>query len=208
MHIATDFDHDADGCGWARDCTDDDGTENISAALNGNSAIATFNSEGWYKYGADSEECDWDEFQDDDCPKFTTEPYQDDYFISPPMDLTGMENLTIGFTYRGCWKENDMMRLQISKDGVSWAALWNATSDNTDCWFWEALELDEHEIDDLYDYFGSDDTDTVYWRFQAYSGEDETAECEWAGERTPCSVFFIDNIVLRASKNNIINKKY
>jgi len=192
MHIATDFDHDVDGCGWARDCTDDDGTENISAALNGNSAFGTFNNYGWYKEDADSSECDWAEFGDDDCPKFTSEAYQDDFFRSPPLDLSGMEEMNLGFTYRGNLEEGDVFNLQISKDWMDWENIGYLSSDNTSM-EWAEFELDSEKFEG---YFGSDDTDYVSLRFQTFSDGDDITECG----NSPCSIFFIDNIILRGEE--------
>ena len=263
MHRSTDFDHDADGCGWARDCTDEEGTDNISSALGCNSALGTFNQYGWFKDGANPSECDWDVFDDINCPKFTSEPSQDDFFLSPPMDLSAMENMFIGFAYRGNLQEGgfecnngdfipfdfandgsedcddgsdepgngydfecyngdntismewvndgyedcedgsdegyiqtgDVVRLQASKDGWSWTNLWALTSyDNS--WDWETFVLDEGVVEELAYFYGSDDTDSVYLRFQADSDGDDTTECNGS----PCSVFFIDNIVLGGSE--------
>ena len=107
-HRATDFDHDADGCGWARDC-DNEGTDNVSAALTGNSSYGFFNWKGWFKDGANSSECDWDVFDDLNCPKFTLESYQGENnhwngysqaFI-PGQDLRGMRDMKLEFSYRG-----------------------------------------------------------------------------------------------------------
>ena len=190
MHRAYDFDHDADGCEWARDCTG--GTSNTTAAFTGDYAVGTFNSYGWFKEGADPDDCDWDEFGDDDCPKFTTEPNQDDYVMSPPLDLSGMEDLTLGFVYRGNLDEGDVVRIQISKDGgASWTNLeWNATSDNTD-WDWEAKDIEISA-----NYYGSDDTDSVRIRIQQDSDDDAITECGGA----PCSMFFIDSIMLKGKE--------
>ncbi|MFL2941556.1 MAG: hypothetical protein ACJZ2N_02005 [Candidatus Poseidoniales archaeon] len=196
MHRSTDFDHDADGCGWARDCEDGEGTDNIPSALNGNSAIATFNSDGWYKSGASSDDCDWDEFGDADCRKFTTQPYQDDYFVSPPLNLVGMEDLTLSFAHRGILEDGDLLRIQGTKDeGASWYNLWNLTSDDSS-WDWQTFELDEQKYEDLVDFYGRDYSDKIMFRFQAYSDGDEITECD----NSPCSVFFIDNIILRGSE--------
>ena len=192
MHRSTDFDHDADGCGWARDCTEDEGTDNTTSALGGSSAYATFNSEGWEKDGANSEECDWDEFGDNDCPKFTSEAYQDDFFRSPPLDLSGMEEMNLGFTYRGNLEEGDIFNLQISKDWMDWENIGYLSSDNTSM-EWAEFELDSEKFEG---YFGSDDTDSVSLRFQTFSDGDDITECG----NSPCSIFFIDNIILRGEE--------
>ena len=192
IHRSTNFDHDADGCGWARECTEDEGTDNISSALRGDSAYATFNTNGWFKEGADPSECDWDVFGDNNCPKFTSEPYQDDYFISPPMDLSGMEEISLSFAFRGNLEDGDLVRLQITKNGMDWYNSWNLTSDYNS-WDWQTFELNEEEFEDFY---GRDDTDSVYLRFQAFSDGDDMTECNGS----PCSIFFFDNIVIRGSE--------
>ena len=192
IHRSTNFDHDADGCGWARECTEDEGTDNISSALRGDSAYATFNTNGWLKEGADPSECDWDVFGDNNCPKFTSEPYQDDYFISPPMDLSGMEEISLSFAFRGNLEDGDLVRLQITKNGMDWYNSWNLTSDYNS-WDWQTFELNEEEFEDFY---GRDDTDSVYLRFQAFSDGDDMTECNGS----PCSIFFFDNIVIRGSE--------
>ena len=262
IHRSTNFDHDADGCGWARECTENEGTDNISSALRGDSAYATFNTNGWFKEGADPSECDWDVFGDNNCPKFTSEPYQDDYIVSPPMDLSGMEDMSIEFAYRGnlqeggfecnngdfilfdfandgsedcddgsdepgngydfeCYNDDstismewvndgyedcddgsdegyiqtgDVVRLQASKDGWSWTNLWALTSSDNS-WDWETFVLDEGVFEELAYFYGRDDTDSVYLRFQADSDGDNMTECNGS----PCSIFFFDDIVIRGS---------
>jgi hypothetical protein len=197
MHRATEFDHDADGCGWDRECTEEEGTDNISAALSGNSAIATFNSEGWYKTNANSANCDWDTFGDTNCPKFTSEPYQDDYIVSPGFDLRAMRELTLSFAYRGSLEEGDLLRVQVKNDNmVDWYNLWNLTSDDSS-WDWQTFDLNEEKSEKLTDFYGSDVTDTIYFRFQAFSDGDDTTECN----NSPCSIFFIDNIIIRGGEN-------
>ena len=119
IHRTYDFDHDADGCEWARDCTG--GTSNTTAAFTGDYAFGTFNSYGWFKEGADPDDCDWDEFGDDDCPKFTAEPNQDDYFMSPALDLRGMQDLTLGFAYRGSYFE--ILPINIEEYAVSFPSI-------------------------------------------------------------------------------------
>jgi len=199
MHRATEFDHDADGCGWDRECTEEEGTDNIPAALGGNSAIATFNSEGWYKEGATPSDCDWNTFGDSNCPKFTSEPYQDDYFVSPLLDLSGMRELSISFAYRGNLEDGDLLRVQVKNDNmVGWYNLWNLTSDDSS-WDWQTFDLNEEMFEDLAYFYGNYDSDNIQFRFQAFSDGDDTTECN----NSPCSIFFIDNIIIRGGENVI-----
>ena len=52
-------------------------------------------------------------------------PNQDDYYMSPPMDLSAMEEVVIGVLYSGCMESGDYLRLQISKNGVDWTNVYS-----------------------------------------------------------------------------------
>ena len=78
---------------------------------------------------------------------------------------------------------------------MDWYNSWNLTQDDNS-WDWQTFELNEEVFEDLADFYGRDDTNYVYFRFQADSDGDDTTECG----NSPCSIFFIDNIILRGEE--------
>mgnify|MGYP001291258519 FL=1 len=178
-HLVESYDWDADGCGWSSEvpesCENNEGTLNqtfydsLYPPKYGDYVIASFNQNAWYKDDANSDECDWGDMSDPNCPKFVPNPNQDDYVMFGPFDFSGMEEVVVNYHFSGCLESGDYHNLQISKDTVSWS---NIYSDTDFCtsernWSWhqgdnkryEGLELDS-------EWYGTDDTDSVYIRIQ------------------------------------------
>ena len=204
-HRASSYDWDMDGCGWADgvadDCADNGGTLNKTSGSvyhEGKSALASFNTNGWYKTGANSANCDWSNSGDSDCPKFTPEPNQDDYFVSPPLDLSAMDEVVVGMLFTGCMESGDYFRMQISKDGVSWTNLisYSGFCPGEGSWYlWGGGNPKYQGYVLGTDYFGSDDADSVLFRVQMDGDSDQTTE----GSR-PYAGWFIDEIVFRGTE--------
>ena len=205
-HRASSYDWDADGCGWYEgaddDCVANGGTLNKTKGgvyHEGKSALAMFASNGWTKSTGNSDNCSVSGFKDDaDCPKFTMEPNQDDYFVSPPMDLSAMDEVVVGMLFTGCMESGDSFRMQISKDGVSWTNLitYSGFCPGEGSWYlWGGGNPKYQGYTLGSDFYGSDDTDAVYWRVQADADSDQVTE----GSR-PYAGWFIDEIVFRGTE--------
>ena len=205
-HRASSYDWDADGCGWYEDaeddCAENGGTLNKTKGgvyHEGKSALAMFPANGWTKSGRDSDNCSVSDFMDDDdCPKFTMEPNQDDYFVSPPMDLTAMNEVVVGMLFTGCMESGDNFRMQISKDGVSWTNLisYSGFCPGEGSWYlWGGGNPKYQGYTLGSDFYGNDDSDAIQWRVQADADSDETTE----GSR-PYAGWFIDEIVFRGTE--------
>ena len=205
-HLVDSYDWDTDGCGWASEvpenCEDDEGTLNhtgLYVAKNGDYAIASFNHNAWYKDNANSDECDWGDMSDPNCPKFVPNPNQDDYVGFGPFDFSGMNEVVVNYFYSGCLESGDYHRLQISKDGYSWTNLISQTDfcANEGAWYMHqgdnpryiGLELDS-------EWYGSDDTDYVYIRIQMDTDDDQITE----SSNQPYSGFFIDDFIIRGTE--------
>ena len=113
MHRASSYDWNADGCGYfdndEETCTANNHDLNktgrsVVQSPSSKSSLAMFNTSGWYKTGANPGICEWgdDSMSDSNCPKFAMQPYQDDYYLSPAMDLSAMEEVVIGMLFTGC----------------------------------------------------------------------------------------------------------
>ncbi len=204
-HRASSYDWDMDGCGWdsgaASDCADNGGTLNKtikSVYHEGKSALASFADNGWYKTNANPANCDWSSSGDADCPKFTAEPNQDDYFVSPPLDLSAMEEVVIGMLFTGCMESGDNFRMQISKDGVSWTNLisYSGFCPGEGAWYlWGGGNTKYQGYVLGSDYYGTDDADSVQWRVMMDADSDQVTE----GSR-PYAGWFIDEIVFRGTE--------
>jgi hypothetical protein len=207
MHRTGSYDWDADGCGYFDNdedtCTAAGDTVNKtvnSVYHEGKSALAMFNTDGWYKTNANPANCDWgsDSMSDSDCPKFTMQPNQDDYFMSPALDLSAMEEVVIGMLFTGCMESGDYFRMQISKDGTTWTNLisYSGFCPGEGSWYLWGGSNQKYQGYVLSDtYYGSDDTDSVYFRIQADADSDQNTE----GSR-PYAGWFIDEIVFRGTE--------
>jgi len=212
-HRATSYDTDGDGCGWAvtddtndngiYDCVEDGDTENKTQRVvfhEGKSSLASFNTNGWYKTGGDGT-CTWGDgsLSDSGCPKFTPEPYQDDFFVSPPLDLSAMEEVVVGMLFSGCMESGDYFRMQISKDeGSSWTNLINYSGfcPGEGSWYlWGGSNAKYQGYVLGSDYFGTDDADKILFRVQMDADNDQNTE----GSR-PYMGWFIDQIVFRGTE--------
>jgi len=205
-HVVNNYDWDADGCGWSLDAPDNceengyslNRTGSSSVSYSGNHALASFNKNGWYKDNANPSDCDWTTFGDADCPKFTPNPNQDDYALMGPFDLSGMEEVVVLFMVSGCQESGDYTRFQISKDEVSWTNLINYSGfcPEEETWNYFSGSNSKYQGYELGDeWYGSDDTDNVYLRFQADSDNDQNTE----GNR-PYSNWFIDEVTIRGTE--------
>jgi hypothetical protein len=205
-HRASSYDWDADGCGWYEDaeddCAENGGTLNKTKGgvyHEGKSALAMFAANGWTKSGRDSDNCSVSDFMDDDdCPKFTMEPNQDDYFVSPPMDLTAMNEVVVGMLFTGCMESGDNFRMQISKDGVSWTNLisYSGFCPGEGSWYlWGGGDPKYQGYTLGSDYYGKEDSGAIQWRVLADADGDENTE----GSR-PYAGWFIDEIVFRGTE--------
>ncbi len=206
MHYATSYDWDADGCGWAVDeetCVDDGHTVNKtvrSVFHEGKSSLGLFNKTGWYKTGANSDDCVWGDnsLSDSNCRKFAEQPNQDDYYKSPPMDLSAMEEVVIGVLYTGCMESGDYLRLQISKNGDDWTNVfsYNGWCAGEGSWYLLGGSNGKYQGYVLSEtFYGKDDTTTVQFRFMADADGDENTE----GSR-PYPGMFFDQIVFRGTE--------
>jgi len=202
-HRASSYDWDGDGCGWAdgvsEDCVENGGTLNKTVGSvyhEGKSSLASFNTNGWYKSNSDGD-CSWS-LSDTGCPKFTPEPNQDDYFVSPPLDLTAMDEVVVGMLFTGCMESGDYFRMQISKDGVSWTNLisYSGFCPGEGSWYlWGGSNTKYQGYVLSSDWFGKDDTDQIQWRVQMDADSDQNTE----GSR-PYVGWFIDEIVFRGTE--------
>ena len=202
-HRASSYDWDGDGCGWAdgvsEDCVDNGGTLNKTVGSvyhEGKSSLASFNTNGWYKSNSDGD-CSWS-LSDTGCPKFTPEPNQDDYFVSPPLDLTAMDEVVVGMLFTGCMESGDYFRMQISKDGVSWTNLisYSGFCPGEGSWYlWGGSNTKYQGYVLASDWYGKDDTDQIQWRIQMDADSDQNTE----GSR-PYVGWFIDEIVFRGTE--------
>jgi len=203
-HRASSYDWDGDGCGWAEgvseDCADNGGSLNKTVGSvyhEGKSSLASFAQNGWYKSNSDGD-CSW-ELSDTGCPKFTPEPNQDDWFVSPPLDLSAMEEVVVGMLFTGCMESGDYFRMQISKDnGDSWTNLISYTGfcPGEGAWYlWGGSNSKYQGYVLGADWYGSDDTATVLWRVQMDADNDQNTE----GSR-PYVGWFIDEIVFRGTE--------
>jgi len=205
-HRASSYDWDADGCGWYEDaeddCAENGGTLNKTKGgvyHEGKSALAMFAANGWTKSGRDSDNCSVSDFMDDDdCPKFTMEPNQDDYFVSPPMDLTAMNEVVVGMLFTGCMESGDNFRMQVSKDGIEWTNLisYSGFCPGEGSWYlWGGGNPKYQGYTLGSDYYGKEDSGAIQWRVLADADGDENTE----GSR-PYAGWFIDEIVFRGTE--------
>jgi len=207
MHRTGSYDWDADGCGYFDNdedtCTAAGHTVNKtvnSVYHEGKSALAMFNTSGWYKTNANPSGCDWgsNSRTDSDCPKFAMQPNQDDYFMSPSIDLSAMEEVVVGMLFTGCMESGDYFRMQISKDGQSWTNLisYSGFCPGEGAWYlWGGSNQKYQGYVLASTWYGSDDTDSVYFRIQADADSDQNTE----GSR-PYPGWFIDEIVFRGTE--------
>ena len=205
-HRASSYDWDADGCGWYEDaeddCAENGGTLNKTKGgvyHEGKSALAMFAANGWTKSGRDSDNCSVSDFMDDDdCPKFTMEPNQDDYFVSPPMDLTAMNEVVVGMLFTGCMESGDNFRMQVSKDGIEWTNLisYSGFCPGEGSWYlWGGGNPKYQGYTLGSDFYGKEDSGAIQWRVLADADGDENTE----GSR-PYAGWFIDEIVFRGTE--------
>ncbi len=204
-HRVSSYDWDIDGCGWdsgaASDCADNGGSLNKtikSVYHEGKSALGSFAPDGWYKTNANPANCDWGTSGDSDCPKFTAEPNQDDYFVSPPLDLSAMEEVIVGMLFTGCMESGDNFVMQISKDGVSWTNLitYSGFCPGEGAWYlWGGGNAKYQGYVLGGDYYGTDDADAIQWRIMMDADSDQNTE----GSR-PYPGWFIDEIVFRGTE--------
>ena len=107
---------------------------------------------------------------DPDCPKFVPNPYQDDYVMFGPFDFSGMEEVVVNYFYSGCLESGDYHRLQISKDeGYSWSNIYSESGlcANEGAWYMHEGENTKYVGLELEgNWYGTDDTDSVYIRIQ------------------------------------------
>ena len=159
--------------------------------------MASFNTNGWYKSTSDGD-CSWS-LSDTGCPKFTPEPNQDDWFVSPPLDLSAMDEVVVGMLFTGCMESGDYFRMQISKDGGdSWTNLISYTGfcPGEGAWYlWGGSNSKYQGYVLSGDWYGADDTDAVQWRVQMDADNDQNTE----GSR-PYVGWFIDEIVFRGTE--------
>ena len=206
-HLVDSYDWDTDGCGWASEvpenCEDDEGTLNhtgLYVAKNGDYAIASFNQNAWYKDNANSDECDWGDMSDPDCPKFVPNPNQDDYVMFGPFDFSGMNEVVVNYFYSGCLESGDYHNLQISKDGgYSWSNIYSESGlcANLGAWYMHQGENTKYvglELDS--EWYGTDDTDSVYIRIQMDTDDDQITE----SSDQPYSGLFIDDFIIRGTE--------
>jgi hypothetical protein len=206
FHRTTSYDTDADGCGWAdgaaSDCADNGGTLNKTYGtvfMEGKSSLGMASGNGWYKTNSDKS-CQWgsSSLTDAGCPKFTMEPNQDDWFVSPPMDLSAMEEVVVGMLFSGCLESGDYFRMQISKDGTSWTNLISYTGfcPGEGAWYlWGGSNAKYQGYTLTSDWYG-EGAETVYWRVQADADNDEVTE----GNGRPYMAWWIDEIVFRGTE--------
>ncbi len=207
FHRITSYDTDADGCGWAVDattCVANGGSLNKTYGtvfMEGESSLAMSSKQGWYKSNSDGH-CDWGDSSlgDTGCPKFTMEPNQDDWFVSPPLDLSGMEEVVVGMLFSGCLESGDYFRMQIKKATQStWTNLINYSGfcPGEGAWYlWGGSNAKYQGYTLTADWFGADDTDAVQWRVQADADNDQVTE---SGTR-PYNGWWIDEIVFRGTE--------
>ena len=206
FHRISSYDTDADGCGWAVDadtCLANGGSLNKTVGTvyhEGKSSLGMSNKNGWYKSNSDGS-CNWGSgsLGDTGCPKFTMEPNQDDWFVSPPLDLSAMEEVVVGMLFSGCMESGDMFVMQISKDGVSWTNLitYSGFCPGEGAWYlWGGSNAKYQGYTLTADWFGSDDTDQVYWRVMADADNDQVTE----NAQRPYNGWWIDEIVFRGTE--------
>ena len=215
-HRGHSYDFDADGCGWARpmthsDCAGGAGTANESLGISemeGLYALDGYRANGWYKSNANTADnngdgypdaCSWTE-TDNDCPKFTPEPWQDDYFMSPALDFSAMEEVILGMVFSGCMESGDYFRMQISKDnGATWTSLISYTNfcPGKGAWYlWGGGNARYQGYVLASTYYGKEDTDNIRFRVQQDNDGDEVTE---AGGRIRLG-WFVDEIVFRGTE--------
>jgi hypothetical protein len=207
-HRNHDFDHDADGC-WGVDCEPrtsagySGGTANQSyryAVHEKQLAFAPFTPRGWYKTNANPANCDWDTMTDSDCPKFTPEPYQDDYFVSPPVDLSAMEEVVVGMVFTGCQESGDYARMQVSDDGGnSWTNLISMSGfcPGAGAWYlWGGGNSKYQGYTLPSSYYGDEENSAILWRYQQDSDSDQVTE----NNNRVLHGLFIDEIVFRGTE--------
>ncbi|MCK5920105.1 MAG: hypothetical protein KAG66_04150, partial [Methylococcales bacterium] len=206
FHRISSYDTDADGCGWAVDadtCLADGGSLNKTVGTvyhEGKSSLGMSSKQGWYKSNSDGS-CTWGSksLGDTGCPKFTMEPNQDDWFVSPPLDLSAMEEVVVGMLFSGCMESGDMFVMQISKDGVSWTNLitYSGFCPGEGAWYlWGGSNAKYQGYTLTADWFGSDDTSQVYWRVMADADNDQVTE----NAQRPYNGWWIDEIVFRGTE--------
>jgi len=206
FHRISSYDTDADGCGWAVDadtCLADGGSLNKTVGTvyhEGKSSLGMSSKQGWYKSNSDGS-CNWGSgsLGDTGCPKFTMEPNQDDWFVSPPLDLSAMEEVVVGMLFSGCMESGDMFVMQISKDGVSWTNLitYSGFCPGEGAWYlWGGSNTKYQGYVLGADWYGSDDTDQVYWRVMADADNDQVTE----NAQRPYNGWWIDEIVFRGTE--------
>ena len=92
------------------------------------------------------------------------QPNQDDFFMSPAIDLSAMEEVVIGMLFTGCMESGDYFRMQISKDGTTWTNLisYSGFCPGEGAWYLWGGSNQKYQGYVLSDtYYGSDDTDAV-----------------------------------------------
>ena len=205
-HRAHSYDWDMDGCGWARECDGTTDNKTQSAVYHeGMYAFGSFNTNGWYKTNANPANCDWDANHNaqNDCPKFVPNPNQDDYFQTPPLDLSAMEEVIISMLFTGCMESGDYFRMQISKDdGASWTNLINYSGfcPGEGAWYlWGGGNTRYQGYDLASTYYGAEDTSSILWRVQMDADNDQVTEQNNANGR-PYPGWFIDEMCFRGTE--------
>ena len=206
FHRTSSYDWDADGCGWYEgaddDCVANGGTLNKTKGgvyHEGKSSLGMFAANGWTKTNGNPDNCDADNFKTDaDCPKFTMEPNQDDWFVSPAMDLSAMEEVVIGMLFTGCMESGDNFRMQVSEDGISWTNLisYSGFCPGEGAWYlWGGGNAKYQGYTLGSDYYGGEDDGAIQWRVMADADNDQNTEAS-----RPYAGWFIDEIVFRGTE--------
>ncbi|MEC8874949.1 MAG: hypothetical protein VYE50_00045, partial [Candidatus Thermoplasmatota archaeon] len=205
FHRTTSYDTDADGCGWAVDadtCLANGGTLNKTYGtvfMEGESSLGMATSKGWYKSGSDKS-CQWgsSSLSDSGCPKFTMEPNQDDWFVSPPLDLSAMDEVVVGMLFSGCMESGDYFRMQISKDGTTWTNLISYTGfcPGEGAWYLWGGSNAKYQGYTLASSWYGEGAETVWWRVQADADNDQNTE----SSSRPYNGWWIDEIVFRGTE--------
>ncbi|SVA05341.1 uncharacterized protein METZ01_LOCUS58195 [marine metagenome] len=216
-HRGHSYDFDSDGCGWARPMTDSGcaggaGTANESLGMSemeGMYALDGYRAQGWYKSTANTADgdgdgwpdaCDWEDYSDKDCPKFTPEPWQDDFAMSPSLDMSAMEEVIIGMVFSGCMESGDYFRMQISKDnGATWTSLISYTNFcvGKGAWYlWGGGNARYQGYVLASTYYGKEDTDNVRFRIMQDNEGDQITEQNGRA----ATGWYVDEITFRGTE--------
>ena len=144
-----------------------------------------FNKNGWWKSSANDE-------------KFTGEANQDDVFQSPAMDWSAMEEVIFGIVFTGRMESGDYWRMQMSKDGTSWTNLISGGGSygKGDWYLWGGSNARYQGYVISSSWYGAEDCDTIYMRWQSDYDSDEVTE----SGSTPYMGRLSDEIVIRGTE--------